>query len=124
MLTKLLMLKKKREQGIRKKIGEANSILQGVETALEGARCQQQNILDNWQKQHVAQGQMTHEELTVWVNALQILQSQFADMGRQCLAHEKKRAECYEALAALQQELRQAITSQEKLNYMINEQGG
>ncbi|MCK7227221.1 hypothetical protein L8P27_05060 [Enterobacter asburiae] len=118
------MLKKKREQGIRKNIGEANIALQDLEKKLADSRRQQQNVLDNWQKQHIAQGQMTHEELTTWVKTLQRLQNQYADMGRQCLALEKNIAECHEELASLQNELRLAITSQEKLNYMIHEQEG
>lgn len=114
--------KKKRENGIRKEIGAVKLAIQHFEQTLEQLLIKQKQILSRWQEQRAAQGQMTYNELTTWLNRLQALQKHYSDIGTQCVALEKELADCRETLCVLQNTLRLTINSQEKLKYMIHEQ--
>ncbi len=124
MLSKLLALKKRREDGIRKEIGAVKMAIQSLGQRCDELHSEQMQLLDLWQAQRAAQGQMSYAELTTWLQKLQTLQKQYADIDIQRQALEKEKAECNEMIITLQNGLRLVINSQEKLNYMICEQRG
>lgn len=121
MLQKLLALKKRREQGIRKHIAEAKSQLhqqQGKDAALLE---EQGVVLLSWAEKRAEKRYMTHQELTLYLSEIQRLQKQHADIGFQLVELKKKIESSKEIISSLQQNLREVINSQEKLNYIISE---
>ncbi|MFS9381040.1 hypothetical protein QNN88_10125 [Citrobacter sp. ANG330] len=122
MLFQLLGIKERREQAIRNALAKNAQLMQLTQREIEAAEQKRSALWIEWyQACHEFTGTVDRRHLTEWQETLRNYQTEDNDLGLQLEKHRTHYSHLQEEEIDLRQQLRVAMISQEKLNYIIAE---